>query len=190
MPCPLATSGGTHIVSPGTIRLLQEIGGGKKILEMTARFYDKVFQDQHIDQFVTSHNDPHSERLGLWIVEKMGGEGTPHSSSRPPNPRSTAHSAAWNSPKRKPGYEGRRFKLDDCRVWMRLMFWAARDAGLDRHPDFLPWYTQFIAHFMGVYEYTAPPYAPESAAWSLDPNNIKRYLDDGRMMRDVVGKTR
>ena len=50
-----------------------------------------------------------------------------------------AHFAAWNSPKREPNKRGHPFKLDDCRVWMRLMFWSARDTGLDRHTAFFSW---------------------------------------------------
>ena len=35
-----------------------------------------------------------------------------------------------HSPKRDAAQFGQHFKLDDCRVWMRLPFWAAREAGL------------------------------------------------------------
>jgi hypothetical protein len=36
-----------------------------------------------------------------------------------PSRRSSAHFAAWHSPKREPEKFGLHFKLDDCRVWMR-----------------------------------------------------------------------
>ena len=35
--------------------------------------------------------------------------------------RSSAHFAAWHSPKREPEKFGQHFKLDDCRVWMRCV---------------------------------------------------------------------
>ena len=34
---------------------------------------------------------------------------------------------------------GRRFKLPDCRTWMRLMFWSARECKLDQHEAFFDW---------------------------------------------------
>ena len=37
--------------------------------------------------------------------------------------RSSAHVAAWSSVHREAGKEGDHFKLDDSRIWMRLMFW-------------------------------------------------------------------
>jgi hypothetical protein len=48
-------------------------------------------------------------------------------------------------------------------------------------------YTAFIQNFIGVYEYTAPPYTRESAAWSESPANVARYIADGRKMKDVAG---
>ena len=54
-----------------------------------------------------------------------------------PHDRSSAHFAAWHSPKRDPSEWGDHFQLDDCRVWMRLHFWAARETGIfDDHPAF------------------------------------------------------
>jgi hypothetical protein len=44
--------------------------------------------------------------------------------------RSSAHFAAWHSPKRELDKLGDHFKLDDCRVWLRIHFWACRKAGL------------------------------------------------------------
>jgi len=38
-----------------------------------------------------------------------------------PSRRSSAHFAAWHSPKREPEKFGLHFKLDDCRVWMRCV---------------------------------------------------------------------
>ena len=39
---------------------------------------------------------------------------------------------AWNSPKREKEKKGRRFKLDDCRMWMRLIFWSCRIEKIDK----------------------------------------------------------
>ena len=44
--------------------------------------------------------------------------------------RSTAHFAGWHCPKREDINIGDHFKLDDCRVWLRLHFWACRRAGI------------------------------------------------------------
>jgi len=182
----LSTSRGTHYASEDTIRLLEDIGADR-ILAMTATFYDMMFQDQWLDKFVRSHKDPHGDRLGLWIIEKMGG-GAVWSSRRPRDARQLAHRDAWTSPKREPEKCGRRFKLDDARMWMRLMFLAARIEGLDAHRPFFNWYVDFISHFIAVYEFSAPPFAFESSQWSLDPNNIETYLNDGRLMKDVANQ--
>ena len=102
--------------------------------------------------------------------------------------RSSAHFAAWHSPKRSPEKWGDHFKLDECRVWMRLHFWAAREAGIfDNSPAFADYYVKFIGHFVSVYERTAPPFARESARWSANPDNIERYIENGRTMSDVLG---
>ena len=73
---------------------------------------------------------------------------------------------------------------------MRLHFWAAREAGaFDGHAGaaFYDWYVRFIAHFVRVYERTAPPFARESARWSENQANIDAYVRAGRHMEDVVG---
>jgi hypothetical protein len=45
------------------------------------------------------------------------------------NDRSSAHFAAWHSPKRPAEDVGVHFQLNDARAWMRLMFWAGREEG-------------------------------------------------------------
>ena len=71
----------------------------------------QVKRNGHLDAFLREHSDPHGERLGNWIVEKMGGEGdvwTAERRTRPNvavavaggqrvvvNDRSSAHVAAW-----------------------------------------------------------------------------------------------
>jgi len=101
--------------------------------------------------------------------------------------RSSAHYAAWHSPKRANEKVGDRFQLDDCRVWMRLHFWAARESGAFDHPGFKEHYITFIGHFVSVYERTAPAFARESVRWSESEENIRRYLEAGRVMGDVEG---
>lgn len=72
---------------------------------------------------------------------------------------------------------------------MRLMFWSAREQGLfERSPSFADWYVRFIAHFVSVYERTAPTFARDSARWSADPANVEAYGARGcRMGADVLG---
>lgn len=82
---------------------------------------------------------------------------------------------------------GQHFKLDDTRIWMRLHFWAVREAGLNQHEPFWAWYQQFIGHFVRVYESRAPAYVGESARWSAEPSNIEAYLGNGCYMHDVAG---
>ena len=101
--------------------------------------------------------------------------------------RQQTHAQAWYSPKRSPSERGQRFKLDDTRIWMRIMFWSAREIGLDQHQPFWNWYIGFIRHFIAVYERSAPAYAQESADWSGNLANIKKYIADGYKMVDVIG---
>merc|ERR1712224_969440 len=141
-------------------------------------------------------------RFAAWITEKFG-EGEPWTQERAtrktcpfsahghsfqsPHDRSSAHFAAWHSPKREMEKFGRHFKLDDCRIWMRLHFWAMREAGIvAASPSFTEYYVKFIGHFVSVYESTAPPFARESFRWSADPANIERYLANGRQMEPGV----
>lgn len=151
-PVPLIISANTFQTTQETSTLLQQIGGGEKIRQMTNLFYSKFFQDPHLDLFINNRNDPHAERLASWIIEKMGGEGnvwTQERVLRSMNPvplvlaggrehvvhdRTSAHSAAWFCPKRAQEHVGRRFKLHDSRIWMRLMFWSAREVGLFDSP--------------------------------------------------------
>jgi len=69
---------------------------------------------------------------------------------------------AWQ-PKRSVERFGLPFKLGDCRVWMRLHFWALRKSDIwHRSPHFVAYYTKFIAHFVSIYEETAPVFTRES----------------------------
>jgi len=99
--------------------------------------------------------------------------------------RTSAHVAAWHSPKRDPSDVGKRFGVKDARNWMRLMFWAARDNDLFDNKRFESWYIRFIAHFVRTYERSAPQFARESARWSEDPARIQEYVDNGYVMIDI-----
>ena len=193
----------SHRPSEETKALVRTAGGLPALREMTRLFYEKAFEDSRLDTFIRSRDDPHSERFATWICEKFG-LGQPWTTERRSrevcpfhahghrihgaHDRSSAHFAAWHSPKRPESKWGDHFKLDDCRVWMRLHFWACREAGMfARSPEFMDYYIKFIGHFVSVYERTAPPFARESARWSEDSPNIRRYVENGRVMSDVLG---
>lgn len=194
---------GGHRASPNTVALYEEAGGRAAILSMTTAFYQKAFNDPHLDQFLRDHSDPHGSRFADWISEKfgMGQPWTAERSSRKtcpfashghtlesPHDRSSAHFAAWHSPKREAGKFGEHFKLDDCRVWMRLHFWAMREVGIpEASPEFADYYVRFIGHFVSVYERSAPGFARDSYRWSANPANIEAYKSAGNRMVDVIG---
>ena len=180
---------------------MREFGGLSKLEQFTACFYEKAFQDPVIDKFIREHDDHHGKRFAAWIAEKMG-EGSPWSNERRSRlscpfssrgnsfdsafDRSSAHFAAWHSPKRSADKWGDHFQLDDCRVWMRLHFWALRETGaMETPPRFVDYYCRLIAHFVSVYERKAPPFARDSMRWSACPANIVQYLAGGRVMPDV-----
>eukprot|EP00754_Rhynchopus_humris_P045926 Rhum_TRINITY_DN5412_c0_g1::Rhum_TRINITY_DN5412_c0_g1_i1::g.17357::m.17357 len=177
----LVVSHGTMQSTAHTRALLDAIGGTPALVRICDAFYARFFRDPDLDQFVASHEPPHGERLALWIAQKMGA-GPVWTDSRPRDARQLAHWAAWNCPKRALELQGRRFKVEDCRRWMRLMFWSAREETAATHPDFFVWFVLFLRHFVAVYERSAPAFALEAANWSADPRNTADYVAAGRMV--------
>jgi truncated hemoglobin YjbI len=200
---PLNVINRSHKANRATKQLVRDIGGLPTLRRFTTIFYKKAFVDPHVDQFIRKHTDPHGERFACWIAEKFG-DGTPWTDERRTRPqdlmkfganvqevafdRSSAHFAAWHSPKREAHKWGQHFKPDDARVWMRLHFWAAREAGLfePQHAAFMDYYIRFIGHFISIYSSKSPPFTRESARWSADPRNIDEYLASGNHMSDVI----
>jgi len=196
--------GGSYRANSQTQTLVRQLGSVPVLKAFTDRFYEKSFADLHIDKLIASHDDPHGARFATWIAEKMG-DGTPWTNERRTREakqmrmgnrvvdvafdRSSAHFAAWHSPKREPEKWGEHFKLDDARVWMRMHFWAARELGFfEQHPEFMDHYVRLIGHFVSIYSSKSPAFTRDSARWSADPAKIQRYLDSGRLMTDVIGK--
>lgn len=193
---------GGHRPNADTLALFREAGGREAMVKFTSRFYQRAFADPHIDKFIRDHNDPHGQRFADWITEKFGGGNgwTVERSTRRTCPfkshghmfqsahdRSSAHFTAWHSPKREPHKFGEHFKLDDCRVWMRLHFWALRESGVwDASPGFAEYYMKFIGHFVSIYERTAVEFVRESARWSADLANCQAYIDNGNVMVDEI----
>mmetsp|Transcript_14023 Transcript_14023/g.15414 ORF Transcript_14023/g.15414 Transcript_14023/m.15414 type:complete len:204 (-) Transcript_14023:153-764(-) len=175
-----------------------------QLRDMTDRFYQKAFQDETLDKFLRSHEDPHGTRFAKWIHQKLSGskkwdKDCQQRSQEPVrlagsrrhvvHDRLSAHVAAWHSPKRNRKEVGRHFRLDECQVWMRLHFWALQESGIiEISPSFADYYIQFIAHFVRVYENAAPLFARDSFRWSSsNPKNIEHYIGNGRKMKDVLG---
>jgi truncated hemoglobin YjbI len=203
IPLKMGGGGRTHVVSNESKRLMEEEVTLADLEKVTSFFYEQAFLDPTLDQFIRSHDDPHASRFAMWIHQKLSGstvwdEERAKRSQKPVklahgihhivHDRSSAHAAAWYSPKRPSKDVGRNFKLDECRVWMRLHFWALRESGLmEKSPGFADYYVRFIAHFVRVYESTAPTFARDSLRWSEDPNNIEQYIQNNRRMVDVLG---
>ena len=91
--------------------------GLEKLEAFTTRFYAKAFKDPKLDAFIRDHGEPHAKRFAAWIFEKLGGGNvwTAERRTRSMCPfsahgqdfmsahdRSSAHFAAWHSPKRDP----------------------------------------------------------------------------------------
>eukprot|EP00994_Dinema_validum_P009341 NODE_917_length_1236_cov_262.625105_g685_i0.p1 GENE.NODE_917_length_1236_cov_262.625105_g685_i0~~NODE_917_length_1236_cov_262.625105_g685_i0.p1 ORF type:complete len:292 (-),score=34.62 NODE_917_length_1236_cov_262.625105_g685_i0:267-1142(-) len=203
IPLNWQPNAGGHKPNSQTRRMLKEIGGIAGLERATTLFYQRAFADPHLEKFLRSDADPHGARFAAWVAEKFGDETLPWTRERAtrkvcpfqshghqlmtPHDRSSAHHAAWHSPKREPNRFGQHFKLDDSRVWMRLHFWAFRETGLFSHTAFMEYYVKFIGHFISIYERTAPPFARESARWSADSARIQRYVRAGNVMDDVIG---
>lgn len=97
------------------------------------------------------------------------------------------HQESWYSKTRSPEKIGQPFKLDDCRVWVRLHFWAVHECGLGHHKAFMSWYARFLAYFVQIYEEKTKEYVAIDAYWALQPGNIEQYVKDGNKMLDVIG---
>jgi hypothetical protein len=202
---PLNINRNSHQYSEDTISFMDDGITLNDLQNMTELFYDKAFQDVTLDKFLRSKDDPHGSRFAKWIYTKLTGSNVwdndcyqrrkEHNVITLANnhmivvhDRSSAHVAAWNSIKRPSNEVGRHFKLDECRVWMRLHFWSLRDSGLiEKSPTFANYYIRFIGHFVRVYENNAPIFARDSFRWSLSKENIKQYINNGRKMKDVLG---
>ncbi len=63
---------GSHVAR--TADFLKDIGGGDRIRQMTTRFYAHAFEDQTLSKFMFERDcaAAHGQRLGDWIIEKMG----------------------------------------------------------------------------------------------------------------------
>lgn len=168
---------GTFVSDDDSARLLASIGGTPRLLDLCTRFYTFAFRDQDVRLFMFLDDGAAAagERLAKWLGEKMGDAERPWSSTLPTPDRTRTHVSAWHSPHREPHKMGLHFKLSDCRAWMRLMGLALRDTGLTDHIAFTRWFTQFIAHFIAVYERTAPPYAAADFAWSGSARRVDAY---------------
>ena len=203
IPLRMGGNGGTHLTSPECIAMMREEVSLADLKAMTTKFYENAFQDVTLDALIRSHDDPHGARFAKWIHQKLSGSNVwdKDRKSRDLTPvvvaggrtavvhdRSSAHAAAWYSPKRPRNEVGRHFKLDECRVWMRLHFWAVRESGMmEKSPTFADFYLRFIGHFVRVYEAAAPQFARDSFRWSANPKNIEQYIKNGRHMKDVLG---
>ena len=202
IPLRMGGNGRTHKPTAESTELIDEIGGLTTLFNMTKFFYKQAFKDATLDKFIRDHDDPHAMRFAKWIHQKLTDSTVWDNDrvSRSQSPvtvaqghttivqdRSSAHAAAWYSPKRPANEVGRHFKLDECRVWMRLHFWAMRETLGDTNPSFTDYYVRFIGHFVNVYEGSAPAFARESYRWSRSAVNIQKYIDNGRRMNDVLG---
>jgi len=167
--------------------ILRSIGGGTVLRAMCTRFYAHAFRDRTLSAFMFESDGAaaHGQRLADWIVEKMGGEGRPWADSGREGMRQVSHARAWHSKRRPEAERGRRFKLTDCRAWMRLMFLSARQTGLHRHERFWLWYVAVISHFITIYEVTAGKYAEEDSRWSANEENVEEYVKNDFFMADL-----
>lgn len=146
----------------------------------------------------------HARRFAMYIAEAMGADAAPwtrdlearadsyvvlaNGQMMDARSRQDAHFRAWYSARRSPGKVGSRFKLDDCRIWMRLFFWACRKSGLAaRAPHVFAYLVKWVGHFVAVYEYSARPFTRCEARWSADEANLVAYERTGYRMLDVIG---
>ena len=79
------------------------------------------------------------------------------------------------------------FTLIDCRIWMRLLFWSLRTTSIvQKSPTFTDYYIRLIAYFIKIYNPSAGSFTRESYRWSSSNENITNYINNGRIMTDVL----
>lgn len=156
-----------------------EIGGLDALVAFFNRFYQLLFADADLATFVTDQNEPHGERFAHWLAEKMSGEPLWSRDLGREGMRSPSHAKAWACPHRAEARRGDRFKVHDCRQWMRLNFLALRETGLHKSANFCKWYRAFIFHFIAVYERKAPAYVGEAWQWARNKRAVARYVASG-----------
>ncbi|KAF0716632.1 hypothetical protein As57867_002728, partial [Aphanomyces stellatus] len=95
-PVDLVVDHGTFTTTAKSANLLHDIGGGDKIREVCTRFYARAFLDDQLKPFFFEEDGAtaHGQRLADWIVQKMGGEGTPWSDSGRWGMRQPSHAKA------------------------------------------------------------------------------------------------
>lgn len=193
----------TLVHSSGSKSLIEKEVGLDDLQRMTDLFYEKAFCDSTLDPFIHSHSDPHGLRFAKWIHQQLTGSSVWDEDCRIRDKTpfqiysnkehvvfdlASAHIAARGSLKRPKDQYDRAFQLDECRVWMRLHFWAMRESGVMKQSlGFADYYVRFIGHYIGIYETQSPMFTRESLRWSEDPKNIEQYLANGRRMTDVLG---
>jgi truncated hemoglobin YjbI len=165
-----------NTVQQQTRLIHEEIGGLATLRRFFERFYELVFANDYLNTFVTDPSEPHADRFARWLGEKMTGD--PLWSADREGMRSISHAKAWHCPHRSERI-GLRFKVHDCRAWMRLNMLAARQVGLAENRNFMTFYIPFIAHFIAVYERKAPPFLREAISWSADQTRTEQYLRGG-----------
>jgi hypothetical protein len=122
IPLTMGGGGRTHVPSKESREMILNEVSLKDLTAMTTSFYDKAFQDKTLDSFIRSHNDPHGIRFAKWIHQKLSGshiwdkDRKSRGRHAPVHDRTSAHVAAWYSPKRPASERGRHFELEECRV--------------------------------------------------------------------------
>ena len=116
VPLTMGGNGRTHVVTRDSKRLIEEEVSLADLEKMTELFYHNVFLDPTLDQFIRSRNDPHGSRFAKWIHQKLSDSSVWDDQDRQTrdlkpvtlsggfkhvvHDRSSAHAAAWYSPKR------------------------------------------------------------------------------------------
>ena len=67
------SNGRTHVVVTDESCSLMDEVSLVDLEQMTTKFYENVFQDATLDNFIHSHNDPHASRFTKWIHQKLSG---------------------------------------------------------------------------------------------------------------------
>lgn len=165
----------TKLVLP----LYQRLGGEDALRKGSEAFYERVFVDPLLKEFVEDANPSHAIRLHAFLIEHLGGEPL-YTRLRGPNllQRITdAHDFAISCHRRPEHKIGRAFTVEEARRWIYLFFYSMREARVgtaDRKSYRV--LVKFIKDAMGSYVADAAKFAKVESVRAIQ--DCEKHIKD------------
>lgn len=202
-----------------TQKLFSGIGGLQGLETIARGFYKRFFEDVHLNSFIAHTHHKHPERIAGFMAQQMTGDERYYDDEVRQRVRyqtkgysdehgaidfSHAHAMARSARKFGGNYATRKFTtlekmqeggdgftIKDARIWMRLMFWSAREQRLAEDAELWELFVGYIRHKIGYYEPSKHPerfrqFATADAEWSASQDNLEAYVSNENVMQDLT----